>query len=98
MVRFIQFMVVSSLFRLCLCTSRDRSLFISNLAQLEFFKLAKDNFVESGMEIDSPDVKDFFEEQAEIYVRDWILRFEAGVQYTGTQILNSTIPGLHNLF
>ncbi|CAE7621699.1 unnamed protein product [Symbiodinium sp. CCMP2592] len=56
---------------------KDRS---RSKKELEFFKLAKANFLESNMEIDSPDVKDFFEEQAEIYVRDWIVRFEARVQ------------------
>ena len=83
--RFNSCMIVFSLYESCLCTmlQLDRSVFIStsNLAQLEFFKLAKDNFTQSGMDqaMDSPDIAGFFEEQAEIYVRDWILRFQARV-------------------
>ena len=52
-------------------------IFISILAQLEYFSFAKKNFVESGLNVARPDTEVFFAEQAELYLRDFIQRFEA---------------------
>ena len=52
------------------------SIFMSILAQLEYFSFAKKNFVASGLDVARPDVEEFFVEQAYVYIRDF-MHFEA---------------------
>ncbi|OLP96949.1 hypothetical protein AK812_SmicGene20767 [Symbiodinium microadriaticum] len=52
---------------------RDRT---RSKKELEYFSFAKKNFVESGLNVARPDTEVFFAEQAELYLRDFIQRFE----------------------